>query len=412
MSQTLFRNFRLLDPHVADDLVDGHELLVEGDRVKELSDKPIKAAKANVVNCGKRTLMPGLIDCHVHVIAVMVNIGQNAQLPDATVAYRAARVMKGMLDRGFTTVRDLGGATYPLVEAQEQGLIEAPRLVIPGKALSQTGGHGDSRSRYDQRDPATWNFKLGSLGRLVDGVDEVRRACREELKQGAHFIKIMANGGVASPNDPIHFLGFSREEIVASVEEAKNAGTYVAAHLYTDEAIQRAVECGVHSLEHCNLIQAKTAKFAAGKGAIACPTLVTYEYLKSEGASLGLAPESVAKVDTVRLAGMKSLEIMQKAGLTMAYGSDLLGEMHRHQSEEFVIRGRVLPAIEVIRSTSVHAAKLLRKEGELGTVKAGAFADIVLVDGNPLKDLSLLTKQGAHLALIMQGGRFHKSALT
>lgn len=411
MTATLFRNFRLLDPHIADEAVDGYELLVEGDRIRELSDKPISAANARIVDCGKRTLMPGLIDCHVHVIAVMVNIGQNALLPDATVAYRAARVMKAMLDRGFTTVRDLGGATYPLVEAQEQGLIVAPRLIIPGKALSQTGGHGDSRSRYDQRDPATWNFKLGSLGRLVDGVDEVRRACREELKQGAHFIKIMANGGVASPNDPIHFLGFSREEVIAAVEEAQNAGTYVAAHLYTDAAIRRAVECGVHSLEHCNLIQSDTAKFAAEKGAIACPTLVTYEYLKSEGGSLGLAPESVAKVDTVRVAGMESLDIMMKAGLTMAYGSDLLGEMHRHQSEEFVIRGRVLPAIEVIRSTTVHAAKLLRRVGELGTLKAGAYADAVLVDGDPLEDLSLLTKQGAHLPLIMQGGRLHKNEL-
>ncbi|WP_342362189.1 amidohydrolase family protein [Terrarubrum flagellatum] len=411
MSLTLFQNFKLLDPHVADETVEGYQLLVEDGRVKELSDKPIKASTARSINCGGRTLMPGLIDCHVHVIAVMVNIGQNAQLPDATVAYRAARVMKGMLDRGFTTVRDLGGATYPLVEAQEQGLIEAPRLIIPGKALSQTGGHGDSRSRYDARDPATWNFKLGSLGRLVDGVAEVRKACREELKQGAHFIKIMANGGVASPNDPIHFLGFSREEVTAAVEEAENAGAYVAAHLYTDAAIRRAVECGVHSLEHCNLIQADTAKFAAEKGAIACPTLVTYEYLGVEGPQLGLAPESIAKVDTVRISGMKSLEIMKQAGLTMAYGSDLLGEMHRHQSEEFVIRGRVLPAIEVIRSATVHAAKLLRQEGHLGTLRAGAHADIVLVDGDPLKDLALLIGQGKHLALIMQGGRMHKNTL-
>ena len=160
MTLTLLRNFRLLDPAIADELVEGHELLVEGDTVRELSDEPIKSANARVIDCGKRTLMPGLVDCHVHVIATMVNIGQNAQVPDALIAYRAARIMKGMLDRGFTTVRDLGGATYPLVEAQEQGLIEAPRLIIPGKALSQTGGHGDSRSRYDRRDPETWTLSL------------------------------------------------------------------------------------------------------------------------------------------------------------------------------------------------------------------------------------------------------------
>jgi imidazolonepropionase-like amidohydrolase len=139
---------------------------------------------------------------------------------------------------------------------------------------------------------------------------------------------------------------------------------------------------------------------------------VTYEYLGVEGPALGLDPISVGKVDTVRVAGMKSLEIMRDAKLTMAYGSDLLGEMHRHQSEEFVIRGRVLPAIEVIRSTTVHAARLCRKEGKIGTLRAGAHADAVLVEGNPLKDLSLLTKQGAHMALIMQGGRMHKNQLS
>jgi imidazolonepropionase-like amidohydrolase len=404
-------NFGLLDPAVASEVVGGMSLLIEDDRIVALSARPITAAGAEVIDCGGRTLMPGLIDCHVHVTATLANIGQNALLPDSLVAYRAAAIMKGMLERGFTTVRDVGGATHDLVEASDTGLILAPRLVISGKALSQTGGHGDSRSRFDFRDPETWQRKLGSLGRICDGVDAVRRAAREEIKQGAHLIKIMANGGVASPNDPIHFLGFSRDEIRAAVEEAGNAGTYVAAHLYTDEAIQRAVECGVHSLEHCNLIQPATAVLAAKAGAIACPTLVTYDALASEGASLGLPPVSVAKIETVRKAGLSSLGIMADAGLTMAYGSDLLGEMHGYQSDEFVIRGRVLPAIEVIRAATVHAARLCRRQGDIGTVRAGAFADIILVDGNPLQDLALLTGQGRSIPLIMKGGRCHKRAL-
>ncbi len=411
MTQILLRNLSLLDPNRHTEAVGGFEVLVEDDRIRQVSDKPIKASGAQIVDCGRRTLMPGLIDAHVHVVAAMVNIGHNMLLPDATVALQAARIMKGMLDRGFTTVRDVGGATYPLVEAVEQGLIEGPRLVISGKALSQSGGHADARTRYDRRDPASFQRSLGSLGRLCDGIAEVRKAAREEIKEGAHLIKIMANGGVASPNDPIHFLGFSREEIIAVVEEAGNAGTYVSAHLYTDEAIRRAVECGVHSLEHCNLITEKTARFAAEKGAMACPTLVTYEYLKIEGASLGLPPVSVAKIDNVRLAGLKSLEIMQAGGLTMAYGSDLLGEMHRYQSEEFVIRGRVLPAIEVLRSASVHAAKLLRREGQIGIIAPDAFADMILVDGDPLKDLSLLTGQGKHIAAIIKGGKFYKNKI-
>ena len=411
MSLLLLRNFELLDPNRHTEKVGGHEILVEGDRIKEVSNKPIKAANAHVVDCGRRTLMPGLIDAHVHVVAGVVNVGHNMLLPEATVAFMAARIMRGMLDRGFTTVRDVGGATYALVEAVDTGLIDGPRLVISGKALSQTGGHADARTRYDKRDPASFQHSLGSMGRICDGVAEVRKAAREEIKQGAHLIKIMANGGVASPNDPIHFLGFSREEIIAAVEEASNAGTYVSAHLYTDEAIRRAVECGVHSLEHCNLITEKTARFAAEKGAIACPTLVTYEYLKTEGATYGLPPVSVAKVDSVGLAGLESLAKMKAGGLTMAYGSDLLGEMHRHQSEEFVIRGRVLPPIEVLRSASVHAAKLLRREGQIGIIAPGAYADMILVDGDPLKDLSLLTGQGKHIPAIIKGGKFHKNTL-
>jgi imidazolonepropionase-like amidohydrolase len=189
------------------------------------------------------------------------------------------------------------------------------------------------------------------------------------------------------------------------------AQTYVAAHLYTDAAIARAVRAGVHSLEHCNLIEPETARAAAAAGAIACPTLVTYQALKDEGASLGLPPESVAKIDDVRLAGLRSLEVMREAGLSMAFGTDLLGPMHRHQSSEFTIRAEVLPPIEIIRSATSLAAKLLRQEGRLGSVAVGALADLLVVEGDPLRDLALLTAQGAHLSVIMQGGRFVKNLL-
>lgn len=409
MSATIFENARILDGR-ADGAVEGH-VLVEGGTIREVSDRPLSSASARRINLRGRTLMPGLIDAHVHVIASMVNLSQNALLPDALIAFRAAKIMHGMLMRGFTTIRDLGGATQGLRAAREEGHFEAPRMVICGKAISSTGGHSDGRGRYDTRDMAYLEWRLGCLGRLADGVDALRRACREEIKGGADYIKIMANGGVASPTDPIAFLGYSKEELRAAVEEAEMAQTYVAAHLYTDQAIDRAVECGVLSLEHCNLIEEATARKAAAAGAIACPTLVTYEALKNEGASLGLGPESVAKIDTVRLAGLESLEKMRRAGLTMAFGTDLLGEMHRHQSEEFVIRGRVLPAIEVIRSTTVNAAKLLRMEGRIGTVAPGAHADLIVVDGDPLKDLSLLTGQGRHLPAIMLEGRFVKDEL-
>ncbi len=285
------------------------------------------------------------------------------------------------------------------------------RLIICGKALSQTGGHSDQRGRYDNRPADDLAYRLGAMGRLCDGTDACRQAARDELRQGATFIKIMANGGVSSPTDPIHVLQFSRDEIIAVVEEAANAGTYVAAHLYTDAAIARAVACGVRSVEHANLIEPATARLMREKRAIACPTLVTYEALHDAGADLGLPPESIAKIDDVRLRSPRSLEILSDAGVPMAYGTDLLGALHPRQSDEFVIRGRILPPIEVIRATTVHAAALIGMSGRIGCIAPGAFADLIVVDGDPLKDLSLLTGQGSHIPVIMKGGAFVKDAL-
>jgi imidazolonepropionase-like amidohydrolase len=390
----------------------GMHVLIEGDVIREVSGKPIKATANQTIDLKGRTLMPGLIDCHVHVIATMANLGQNAYLPDALVALRAAKIMEGMIARGFTTVRDVGGADIGLKLAQQEGLINGPRLVISGKGLSQTNGHADLRGRFDDRPTAWLERRLGCLGRIVDGVDACRKAAREEIKAGADLIKIMANGGVASPTDPIAFLGFSRDEIKAIVEEAENAKTYVAAHLYTDEAIRRAVECGVKSVEHANLIEPATAKLMKEKGAFAVPTTVVYDALATEGASLGLPPDSVAKVETVRKGGMHALDALSKAGVMLGYGSDLIGTaMHRHQSGEFVIRARVMKTHEVISHATLNAAKICMMEGKIGVIAPGAYADMIAVDGDPLKDIALLTEQGRHMPLIMQGGRMVKNRL-
>ncbi|MBS7704924.1 metal-dependent hydrolase family protein [Chelatococcus asaccharovorans] len=410
MSTILFQNADILDGR-SDEALAGHHVLVENGEIREVSDKPIQSSSAVVIDLAGKTLMPGLIDCHVHVIATTTNLAVNAELPNTLVALRSAKIMRDMLMRGFTTVRDLGGAEYGLVQAIEEGLIEAPRLVICGKALSQTGGHTDYRGRYHARSVDYYAERAGALGRVVDGVDALRRAAREEIKGGAQFIKIMANGGVSSPTDPIAFLGFSDDELRAAVEEARHAQTYVAAHLYTDEGIRRAVELGVESVEHGNLISAETARLVKEKGAYVVPTNVTFDYLAKEGASYGLPPASVAKIEDVRAQGLAALEILYNANVMMAYGSDLLGEMHRHQSDEFLLRRDVLPAIEVIRSATVNAAKVVRQEGKLGVVAPGAHADLIVVDGNPLKDMSLLTGQGKHMPAIMKAGHFVKNEL-
>ncbi len=406
MSSIFLANARIVDG-TAPEPSAPQGVVIEGERIREVAPGARPPAGATVVDLSGKVLMPGLIDCHVHVVAVEASLARNATLPDSLVMARSIRLLGEMLNRGFTTVRDVGGADHGQVLAAREGLFPTPRLVISGKALSQSGGHCDFRGPFDNT-PPRFSRRLGALGRLCDGVAEVRQAAREEIKGGARFIKIMANGGVASPTDPIHFLGFSREEIIASVEEARNAGTYVSAHLYTPEAIRRAVECGVHSLEHCNLITTEVARFAAERGAVAVPTLVTYDKLSSEGEALGIGAEAVAKVDDVRLAGMDSLLRMRDAGLAMAFGTDLLGPMHRHQSEEFVIRGRVLPAQEVIAAATHVAAKLCMMEGQIGTVAPGALADLIVVDGDPLRDLALLTGQGRHMPMIMQGGAWMK----
>ncbi len=405
MPAVLFTNGRVLDPR-NEGARPGMEVLVEGGAIREVSDRPIASASATRIDLGGRVLMPGLIDAHVHVVAAMADLAANMAQPSSLAALRAGRIMGAMLLRGFTTVRDVGGADRGLVDAQAAGVVAGPRLVISGKALSQTGGHCDMRGRSDDRTPLA--HRVGAMGRLCDGVEQVRLAAREELRAGADFIKVMANGGIASPTDPIHMLQFSRAELEAAVEEAANSGTYVSAHLYTDVAIRRAVEAGVHSLEHCNLITTETARLAATAGAYAVPTLITYERLAVEGASLGLRADSVAKIETVRQAGLESLGLMQEAGLPMAYGSDLLGEMHQHQSGEFALRARVLPALEVLRCATTVAAKLCGLEGRAGVIEPGAYADLLVVEDDPLGDWSLLEAQGAAIPIIMQAGRLVK----
>ncbi len=387
-------------------------ILVEDGLIREIGPTTSSSIDCQIIDVQGRTIIPGLIDCHVHVVAGMMDLARNAQLPAPIAVFNAARIMKSMLDRGFTTVRDVGGASFALAESVAQGLTPGPRLIVCGKGLSKTGGHSDGRPRYDTFDANRWAGNVGALGRIADGVDEVRRACRQELRAGASFIKVMANGGVASPTDPVNWLGYTVDELKAAVEEARDAKTYVAAHLYTAEGIERAVQCGVHSLEHCNLIDRHAAQMAAEAGAVAVPTLVTYEALAQEGPALGLPAASVAKIESVRRAGIESLSILRDAGVPMAFGTDLLGETHRRQSEEFAIRSQVLSPAEILASATTVAARLIGMEGRLGVIAEGAIADLLVIDGAPLDDITILSDPARNLRLVMKEGViYHRSSL-
>ena len=409
MTVVVLENAALLDGTVPERR-GGHHVAFEGERIVEVSDRPISGAAERRIDLAGRTLMPGLIDAHVHVTVASVRIAAIAREPATLTGLRAGAIMAGMLARGFTTVRDAGGADWGLARAVEEGLLPGPRLFYSGRALSQTGGHGDFRPLTAGHCPC--GSMAIEFSAVVDGVDAVRRAAREELRRGATQIKIMASGGVASPADPVWNLQFSEEEIAAAVWEARAWRTYVMAHAYTPEAVTRAVRLGVRSIEHGNLIDEATAAVMVEHGAYLVPTLVTYEALHRDGAALGLPAVSLAKLGDVRDRGLAAVEIAHRAGVPIGFGTDLLGQTHHYQSMELRLRAEVMSPHEVIRSaTSVNAA-LLNRSGELGVIAPGALADLIAVDGNPLEDLGRLEAQGAHLPLVVQGGRFVKDTLT
>jgi imidazolonepropionase-like amidohydrolase len=407
MSQILFRNLNLLDPKW-DEPRGGYEVLVEGETIREVSAKPIKSKNAQIVNCGKRTLMPGLIDSHVHVFLTEVNIGHLEAIPLTLMTAKASQLMRGMI----TTVRDTGGADWGIKTAVDSGLIPGPRLFISAKAIGPTGGHSDPRRRtdYQQASCGCCNGMVYVMA-VANGADEVRACVREQMRQGADQIKIMCSGGVASPYDPLDSLQFSEAEIAAATDEAKNFGRYVLAHAYTPEAITRAINNGVRTIEHGNLIDDKSAKLIKSKGGYMIANLVTYFSMKERAAQFGMTAEMLAKNDVVLEGALRSLEICKKAGVKVGYGTDLLGALQVDQSLEFIHRAKVLKPIEIIRQATTIGAEIVRMEGKLGTIAPGAYADLIVVDGNPVRNLKLFLDQGAHLPAIMKGGKFHKNAL-
>jgi len=407
----ILKNVRVLDVNHEHD--DGrYSIVIDGDTIREVTREPVSLPDAQTLDMGGRTVMPGMIDCHAHVIASVAHLGNNGRLPNTFAVLRAVPILQGMLNRGFTTVRDAGGADYALSKAIEEGVIAGPRLFVAGKALSQTGGHGDFRERFDNSDPdpCGCNRNLGAIGRIVDGVDDVRRAVREEMRAGAHHIKIMASGGVASPTDPIGNLQFSVDEIKAIVEEAQSHQTYVMAHAYTAKAISRVVELGIRTIEHGNLIDDATAELMARHGAYAVPTLVTYDAMSKVGAKAGIGESTLLKNEAVRIQGLRALEILKRHGVKIGLGSDLLGDMHEFQSDELSIRAEIVGAFETICQATAIGAEIVGMQGRLGVVATDAIADLLVVDGDPTQNIHLLTGQGERIAAVMKAGSWVRRA--
>jgi imidazolonepropionase-like amidohydrolase len=408
-ARILLRDVAVLDA-AAGELAEGQAVVVEGERIAEVGPSgSVRAGEAVALDGRGMTLLPGLVDAHVHVNAVTADLAALAGWSPAYVTARAAGVLRGMLDRGFTTVRDVAGADFGLAAAVEEGLLPGPRLLFGGKALSQTGGHGDPRPAgvvaLDQHPCCP------SLTVVADGVPEVRRAAREQLRRGAHHLKVMLSGGIASPTDRIDSVQFSMEELRAVVEEAAAANRYVTGHAYTAAAVTRGLEAGVRCIEHGNLMDEASVARLAEAGAFYVPTLATYAALAEEGREQGFPADQHRKVFEVLDAGLGALELAHRAGVPIVYGTDLLGGMHRRQLTELTLRAEVQPAADVLRSATTVAARLLGLEGRVGVVAPGAFADLLLVDGNPLERLALLTEPERHLRLVMKAGAVHRQRL-
>jgi imidazolonepropionase-like amidohydrolase len=412
MTRILFRHASVFD---GDDgaLQPDRDVLVEDGVITAVAPHGLPTEGADLVECAGRVLMPGMIDAHTHIYAASLNLQKLVAAPATSPAHDAAPVLRHALDCGFTTIRDVAAGDIGAARALKDGLIIGPRLFYGGRALSQTGGHGDFRAGED--DPAhccgcaSGHTDLFSV--VADGVDAVTAATREQLRRGASHIKIMGSGGVASPNDPLDRCQFSDAEILAVVDEAERWGAYVAAHCHPAEAVRRSVALGVRSIEHGTLIDAETADFVVERGAFVVPTLAVAFAFREDGLALGLPRESYDKLLRVVDRMVAGLEIMARAGVQMGFGTDLLGPHHVRQCTEFTLRAQVLKPLEILRSACTVNAALLNQTGRLGCIRNGAEADLLVVDGNPLDDIALLAANGSRLNVIMHQGRFHKRTI-
>jgi len=401
MTSLFLHNATLVDGTGADPRA-GVSVLVEDGRIARIA--PASALKADgdatVIDCSGRFLLPGLTDAHVHFGATEPD--GRATLPLAAFALKVAAFIEETLDQGFTTVRDAGGLDPAWAQVVAKGLLRGPRILPSGAFLSQTGGHGDWRAPHqDTIESGIGGLVAGFV--ICDGADEVRKAARDQLRRGATQIKVMASGGAASPTDPIDATQFTVDELRAAVDEARVRDTYVLAHAYHPKSIASCLEAGVRSIEHGNLLDEATARRMAKEGAFLVPTLVTYEVLSERGEALGMARASVEKIRYVGASGEDSLRIAMAAGVRIGSGSDLLGEPMREKARELVLQARVMGPMGAIVAATRTNAELFGLSDYIGTVEEGKQADLIVVDGDSLADISLLADASRVRMVVKEG---------
>ncbi|HEY0938603.1 MAG TPA: amidohydrolase family protein [Steroidobacter sp.] len=407
---TVLANATIFDGD-SEELIENGAVVIEGDRIREVATGAVRFSNSRVIDCGGRYLMPGLIDCHVHAYSPTFNLQVADHMPASLLAAHATRWLRGALHRGFTSVRDAGGGDIGLALAIEQGVIEGPRFFFSGKALSQTGGHSDNRAADHVAQCGCVGY-AGANGLVVDGADAIRWVVRDELRRGATQIKLMLSGGVTSPTDPMWMPQFTDEEISAAVNEAATRRTYVMAHAHTDDAARRCATLGIRTVEHGTDIGEQTAAFLADCGTYVVPTLSAGAVLSRHGARVGLPPAGVEKLRGVTEITARSIENLTRAGVKLGMGTDLFGdEFHHLQGGELQLRGEISSPIEVLRSATSIGAEILQKSGELGCIRPGALADILVLQGDPFADLGLFANPETNIPVIMKGGEIVRCSL-
>jgi len=419
VAKTLFTNVSVFDGE-HEKLMENANVLVEGNLIKQVSAKPISADGATVIDGKGRTLMPGLIDSHWHT---MFNFWPISKVISANFGYlsiAAAESSRETLLRGFTSVRDVGGNSFGVKNAIDAGLAQGPRIYPSGPYIGQTSGHGDFRGPNDVPEnpgtPLDYQQRVGHT-LIADGVPEVMKRTREALRMGASQIKVMGGGGVSSLYDPLDVTQYTFEEMKAVVDVAKTWNTYVAVHVNTKEAVRQWVEAGAMSMEHGFFIDDDTAKSMAKKGVwwSMQPMDAT-----GEDAFKFESPISTAKYLQV-VAGLdKVVALAKKYKVKTAFGTDLLFDpkLAAKQGKFLAKLKKWYTPYEALKMATYDNAQLLKMSGprnpypgELGVVKEGALADLILVDGNPLQNLDLVADAGKNFVVIMKDGKIYKNTI-
>ena len=385
-------------------------VIVTGDRISAvgLSGQVAVPRDAKPIDASGHTVMPGLIDAHTHVGAVDNSFGANYEdnHPGAIYAFSVARILRETLMAGFTTIRDAGGCDYSFKLAVQSGMIPGPRIFTSQAYISQTGGHGDMRQRHDRSEPRPLH-RLQPQPAICDGVPQVRQAAREQLRTGADQLKVMAGGGAASPTDPLDSPQFTVEEIAAAVYEARAVKKKVMAHVYVPEGIKNCVEAGVHSIEHGNFLDEEGASLMKENQMYLVPTLTVFELIAERGREHGISELTIEKINFARAAGRQGVEIAMAAGVNIASGADLFGQNYGLRAVELALKADIMGPVESLVSATRTNAEMLERSDEIGTLEPGKLADLIMVRGNPVDDITVL-QDASNIPLVIQSGRIVK----